>query len=127
MSDILYDLYFGKITPWEKKVTDPFVKEAVEKTQKARKKLEEQLPEQLKPLLEAFCLAESDMHGRALYAEYLDGFKTGIRLMSAVFERGQAELEYRPLTMSELACKGIRILNLIKCFWNRRLPIRKKG
>ena len=47
--------------------------------------------------------------------------------MSAVFERGQAELEYRPLTMSELACKGIRILNLIKCFWNRRLPIRKKG
>lgn len=93
MSDILYDWYFGKITPWEKEITDPFVKEAVKKMQKTRKELEEQLPEQLKPLLEAFCLAESDMHSRALYAEYLDGFKTGIRLMSAVFERDQAEIE----------------------------------
>ena len=93
MSDILYDLYFGKITPWERKVTDPFVKEAVEKTQKARKKLDEQLPEQLKPLLEAFCLAEADMLSRALYAEYLVGFKSGIKLMSSVFERDQSELE----------------------------------
>lgn len=34
MSDILYDLYFGKITPWEKEITDPFVKEAVKKNAK---------------------------------------------------------------------------------------------
>ena len=93
MRNILYDLYFGKITPWETKTTEPFVKEAVKKAQEAHHEFEKQLPESLIPIFQKFCSAESEMHTQSLYAEYIRGFKTGVKLMSAVFEDDETDFE----------------------------------
>lgn len=93
MSGILYDLYFGKINPWEKRTPSSSVEVAVKKMQKTRDTLYEQISENLVPLLEALFEAESEMHSQMLYAEYINGFKTGVKLMSAVFADNETASE----------------------------------
>ena len=84
--DILTQLYFGKITPWEKRSgTDPEMDALRDRIDAEAKVLESMLPqegwEQLKRLL-SDC---SDLEARAVCEGFKDGYRLGTRLTTAAF------------------------------------------
>lgn len=84
--DILTQLYFGKITPWEKRSgTDPEMDAIRDRIDAVAKALESMLPqegwEQLKRLL-SDC---SDLEARAVCEGFKDGYRLGTKLTAAAF------------------------------------------
>ena len=84
--DILTQLYFGKVAPWEKRSgTDPEMDALRDRINTAIQALEAMLPqegrEQLKRLLSDCC----DLEARAVCEGFKDGYRLGTRLTTAAF------------------------------------------
>ena len=84
--DILTQLYFGKITPWEKRSgTDPEMDALRDRIDAETKALESMLPQEGVELLTRLLSDCSDLEARAVCEGFKDGYRLGVRLTAAAF------------------------------------------
>ena len=84
--DILTQLYFGKITPWEKRSgTDPEMDALRDRIDAETKALESMLPQEGGELLARLLRDCSDLETRAVCDGFKDGYRLGAKLTAAVF------------------------------------------
>ena len=84
--DILTQLYFGKITPWEKRSgTDPEMDALRDRIDAEAKALESMLPQEGVELLTRLLGDCSDLESRAVCEGFKDGYRLGTKLTAAAF------------------------------------------
>ena len=84
--DILTQLYFGKITPWEKRSgTDPEMDALRDRIDAETKALESMLPQEGVELLTRLLSDCSDLEARAVCEGFKDGYRLGTKLTAAAF------------------------------------------
>lgn len=84
--DILTQLYFGKITPWEKRSgTDPEMDALRNRIGAEAKVLESMLHQEGGELLAQLLSDCSDLEARAVCEGFKDGYRLGTRLTAAAF------------------------------------------
>ena len=87
--DIIAQLYFGKIIPWEKRSSiAPEVTALKDRIDTATQSLEAMLPQEGRELLRRLMADCSDPEARAVYEGFKDGYCLGVRLTAAAFSDG---------------------------------------
>ena len=84
--DILTQLYFGKIAPWEKRSgTDPEMDALRNRIDTAIQALEAMLPQEGREQLKRLLSDCSDLEARAVCEGFKDGYRLGTKLTAAAF------------------------------------------
>ncbi len=84
--DILTQLYFGKIVPWEKRGgTDPEMDVLRDRIDTATQALEAMLPQEGREQLKRLLGDCSDLETRAVCEGFKDGYRLSTRLTAAAF------------------------------------------
>lgn len=87
LNDILTDLYFGRVIPWENKCENsPEVIEVNKRIDECISLITERLDADGKAQLEQLMRERSDLEGLAVCQGFKVGFRLGARLMTAVFD-----------------------------------------
>ena len=84
--DILTQLYFGKVAPWEKRSgADPEMDALRDRIDTATQALEAMLPQEGREQLKRLLSDCSDLEARAVCEGFKDGYRLGTRLTAAAF------------------------------------------
>lgn len=84
--DILTQLYFGKITPWEKHSgTDPEMDALRDRIDTATQALDAMLPQEGREQLKRLLSDCSNLEARAVCEGFKDGYRLGVRLTATAF------------------------------------------
>ena len=93
MNNILSDLYYGDLTPGEIGFKrDSEYGRTTAKMHDAEEKLRAALSADILPLLDSFTEAQMHMDVIAVKESYIEGFKTGARIMLAVLDDSHGDL-----------------------------------
>ncbi len=90
--DILTQLYFGKVAPWEKRSgTDPQMDALRDRIDAETKALESILPQEGWERLKRLLSDCSDLEARAVCEGFKDGYRLGAKLTAAAFSDGGSQ------------------------------------
>ena len=82
--DILSQIYYGKIVPWDsQKCRTPAMEELKKQISSETDRLEELLDKEGKELLEKLLDDNADLEGRMVCEGFRDGFRFGVQIMLA--------------------------------------------
>ena len=84
--DILEQLYFGRIVPWENRNDKtPEIEQCSEQVYQDVERLTQLLDEDGKKILERLMDNRSELESRQILEGFKDGFRLGVQLMQGVF------------------------------------------
>ena len=94
MNDILNDFYRGNISPADKRmVAGSGMARAIAELSEAEEILEHTLQPELRPVLKRLTDAQITVNDLTAEAYYIDGFRTGARIMLAVHDDADENLK----------------------------------
>ena len=83
--NILDQLYFGKITPWESPTITPAMQTVRSRINEATEALEGMIAPKAGELLRQLLSSCSDLEALAVQESYKEGYRLGVRLTAAAF------------------------------------------
>lgn len=86
-NDILEDLFFGKVIPWEQRPDDiEECRNLNQKMSRTMRVLDEHLNKEAKALLDQYLSDQADMEALLSCDSFKTGFRLGVQLMLAVYK-----------------------------------------
>lgn len=96
-NDTLKAFYYGNMIPCERRlVRDSEATRLVNELSDADKLLSQELPPELRPVLDRLAKAQGDLDGLVAETSYIDGFKTGAHFMMEILDNARENL--KPVT-----------------------------